>query len=203
MKINAALLLLTIVSLSAQPVMAQRKPNKEERAAMAMTPEQVSRSVEKKGAVDPLEPAIWISTRPFLPGNSGGDRFLRANIDKATGEVFYQLYLSGAFPQAMRFDRMTFLVSGQLKRAKVDRISYDVSCQRYGCSHYEDYVVQLERADLEALSISADGTPFWTARLFGQTVEGTDVNVLCNETAGFLIAVDRALTKLKAAEGAD
>jgi|JI8StandDraft_2_1071088.scaffolds.fasta_scaffold31306_5 hypothetical protein len=197
MKSRIALALITLLSCNAHSALAQHKPDKEERAAMTMTPEQVSRSVEKKGAVDPLEPSIWISTRPFLLGNSGSDKFLRANIDKATGEVVYQLYLSGVFPYSMRFDRMTYLVSGKLRQAKVDRVYFDVSCQRYGCSHYEDYVVQLERNDLDALSTCVTGSPYWKARLFGQSVEGTDVDVLCNETAGFLVAVDRAVAKLK------
>lgn len=168
---------------------------------MAMTPEHVASLVEIKGESDPLEPSIWISTQPFLKARFGGDRFLRANIDKVSGKVFYQLYVSAAFSQSMRFNRMTYLVDGKLKSATADRIYYDVSCQRYGCSHYEHYVVELPRSDLEALAGEASD-PSWQARFFGQAVDGVDLLVLDNETAGFLLAVDQVLTRVqKAGDG--
>lgn len=197
----AAILLLPAIG-SASHAGAQYKPDKEERVAMAMSPEEVSLRLELKGQSDALEPAIWISTQPFLRGRSGGDKFLRANIDKITGKVFYQLYLSSSFSQSLRFDRMTYLVGGKLKTAKVERIYFDVSCQRYGCTHFEDFVVDLSREDLQALAAEGGG-PYWRARLFGQSVEGADVDVLRNETSGLLLAVDQQLARLQPSERAE
>jgi len=189
-----ALVLMSSIAF-AHPCSAQHKPDKEEREAMAMSAEDVALRVEVKGQSDALEPVVWISTRPFLEGRSGSDKFLRASLDKITGKVFYQLYLSGVFPQSMRFSRITYLIAGNLQSGDVQRIYTDVSCQRYGCSYYEDYVVEFSRAALEALAAGDDGV-YWQARLFGETVEGADVDVLRNETAGFLIAVDRAMSAL-------
>lgn len=182
--------LLTAILLLGSPVWGQGTLSKQEQKAMQFTPEQVSQMVEVRGDRDQLEPTIWVSTQPFLKRNVGDDKFLRANIDKTTGQVFYQLYLSGSAPQSLRLNRMTYLVDGKLQSAKVDRIYFDVSCQRYGCTYFEDHVVTIPRDHLEALA-KADGDLFWRARLFGQTVQGIDIMFLRNETAGLLLAVDR------------
>jgi hypothetical protein len=190
----AVSLVLVVTGASAA---AQDKPNKEEREAMAMTPSEVVTRVEVKGQTDPLEPSIWVSTQPFLKARAGNDRFLRANISKATGQVFYQLYVSAAFSQSMRFNRMTYLVGGELRSADVERVFFDVSCQRYGCTHFEDYVIELPRADLDALAADPSDVA-WRARFFGQSVDGTDLMVLRNETAGFLTVVDHVIEQIQA-----
>lgn len=183
--------------VTAASTVAQNKPNKEERAAMAMTPSEVVTRIDVKGQSDPLEPSIWVSTQPFLKARAGSDRFLRANIDKATGKVFYQLYVSSAFSQSMRFNRMTYLVGDALRSADVQRVFFDVSCMRYGCTHFEDYVINLPRADLDALASDTSDVA-WRARFFGQSVEGTDMMVLRNETAGLLRVVDHVIRELQA-----
>lgn len=181
------------ISLTSLPSLAQERPNKEERAAMAMDAIQIAALAETQGLVDQLEPSVWVSTQPFLKSKAGNDTFLRAHIDKATGSVVYQIYMSGIFAQSMRFTRMTYLVEGNLRSAKASRVYYDVSCQRYGCSHFEDYVIEVPRADLEALAAAGGAAPSWPVRLFGQSVTGFDAHMLNNETAGFLLAVDQVL----------
>lgn len=189
---------LIALALHAAPSLAQEKVSKQELVAMRSTPEQVAQMVEVRGDRDQLEPTVWVSTQPFLKRKIGDDKFLRANIDKLTGDVFYQLYLSGSAPQSLRLDRMTYLVDGELQSAKVDRIYFDVSCQRYGCTHFEDYVVTIPRDHMEALS-KGEGDLSWRARLFGQTTEGIDIMFLRNETAGLLLAVDRLRVAFPAA----
>jgi hypothetical protein len=179
------------------PVTAQGKLSEQERYAMAMTAEQASRSVEIKGRFDPLEPTVWLSTEPFIKTKYDTDTFLRAAIDKASGEITYQLYVAGRFQQSMRFNRLTYLINGTLQTGKAQQVNFDVSCDRYGCTHYEDYVITLSRDDLEALANKAP-LPSWKARLYGQTVQGTDLTILRNETAGLLEATDRIVAKMKA-----
>lgn len=181
---------LAVVMAASSPVVAQGKMSKQERDALLLTAEQVSQVVEVKGSADELEPSVWVSTEPFLKRKFGDDKFLRANIDKSTGEVFYQLYLKGSFTQSPRLDRMTYMVGGKLQTAKVERIYFDVSCHRYGCTHFEDYVVLLPREHLDVLA-TMEGEPFWRARLFGQTVQGIDIMLFRNETGALLLAVDR------------
>ena len=187
------------VALVSLPVAAQeqpRKPTKQEREAMALTPADASLRTTVRGT-DELDPSVWVSTEPFLKGGAY-DKFFRARIDKENGETFYQLYLRSASNRdALRLSRMTYLIGGKLKTAAIDRIDTDVSCQRYGCTYYEDAVANLPREDLEALaSGEGDEQPFWRMRLFGDTVSGTDAVILRNETAGFLMAVDRERERL-------
>lgn len=206
-------LFILAVALASLPAAAQdqpRKLTKQEREAMALTPADASLRTTVRGT-DELDPSVWVSTEPFLKGGAY-DKFFRARIDKETGETFYQLYLRSASGRgAVRLSRMTYLVDGKLKIAPIDRIDTDVSCQRYGCTYYEDAVADLPREDLEALaSGEGDEDTFWRMRLFGDAVSGVDATLLRNETAGFLIAVDRERERLgfvkadaKSGDGAD
>lgn len=162
----------------------------EESARSALGFEAIAALSEVRGTDDPLEPAVWVSTQPFAFKKYVDDKFLRANIDKATGKVFYQIYIQISSSNGNRFDRMTYLVGGKLRTAKVDRLSFDVDCQGYGCTHYEQFVVDIPREDLDAIAADTSQV-FWKGRLFGQTVQGVDIQILRNETAGFLEAVDR------------
>lgn len=197
MKYVFAIVLFPSALLCATPLWAQGKPSEQERYAMAMTAEQASRSVEIKGRFDPLEPTVWISTEPFIKTKYDTDTFLRAAIDKASGEITYQLYIAGRFQQSMRFNRLTYLVDGTLQTGKAEQVYFDVNCDRYGCSHYEDYIINLSRAHLEALAEQGP-LPTWRARLYGQTVQGTDLVILRNETGGLLQATDRIVARIKA-----
>lgn len=189
MKTTQVCLAASLLSASA-PAVAQMLISPEERARAALGPETVAALSEVKGSNDPLEPSIWISTRPFASKKYADDKFFRANIDKTTGNVFYQVYIQISSRNGNRFDRMTYLVGGKLRTAKVERVSFDVDCQRYGCTHYEDFVAEIPREDLDALAADASQT-FWKGRLFGPSIQGVDLEILRNETAGFLEAVDR------------
>lgn len=184
--------------LLASPALAQELPkgmSKQEREAMALTSEQASGKTMVRGG-DDLDPSLWITTEPFLSGGAD-DKFLRAMVDKATGRTIYQLYLKSTSRRgALRLSRMTYLVDGALRTATVERIGTDVSC-RNGCAYFEDFIVELTRADIEALAKSnGTGDFYWRMRFFGDAVSGLDSMMMKNETAGFLIAVDRERSRL-------
>lgn len=190
--ITAALLASVTAPAFAEPPLP--KLSKLERDAMALTDEQASFRTSVKGT-DALDPALWVTTEPFLTGRAT-DKFLRALIDKETGETTYQLYLRSASGQgALRLSKMTYLIDGALRSAPIERIDVDVSCRQRSCTYFEDAIAELPRADLEALANPAGGV-FWRMRLFGDTTAGEDATLLRNETAGFLIAVDRERKRL-------
>jgi hypothetical protein len=170
---------------------------KADRAAMQLTPAQIAASAEVTG-IETLDPALWISTRNFLP-RDGADRWLRAYINKATGEVEYQLYLRiESRRDAFRPRLLTFQRADGLGEAKIDRIDHDVNCYRSSCWITEHAIAVLSRADLEAVAQGAragvDGT--WAAKVFGDSQEGVDILTFKTEIAGLLIAVDREMAKL-------
>ncbi|MGR4892239.1 hypothetical protein ACIPPQ_14520 [Sphingopyxis sp. LARHCG72] len=178
---------------AAEPVM---KLSKAEQAALAMPAADAALRVKVTG-LDELDPNVWVSTEPFLKG-SVDDKFFRAMIDKSTGEVVYQIYLRSTSSRGpLRLSKMTYLVDGTLRSASIERIGTDVSCQRHGCTHFEDAIASVPREDLEALAKGSDeADTFWKMRLFGDAVSGIDSASLRNETAGFLIAVDRERKRL-------
>src|SRR5690606_19074024 len=124
-------------------------------------------------------------TMPFTKSGSG-DKFLRAGIDKATGEAFYQFYLYLVTSrQAFRPSRMTYLVAGKVAEAKADRVAFDVNCYRGGCTYHEDAIFTLPREAIEEFaSCAAPGSPAsFRVKIFGDTTEGFDTQMLCTEAA--------------------
>lgn len=163
---------------------------------MELSSAQVAGLVEVKGLADPLDPGVWVSSEPILKQKSGGDKFFRAYFDKVDGSEFYQIYLRSVAQDSLGLQRMTYIVDGKLQSASISRLDIDVDCSRYGCSYYEDYVVEVPREHLDALAKGSDIA--WDARLFGTSTTGIDTQFLTNETAGFLLAVDRAKDSLVA-----
>lgn len=188
-----------LAALLATPAIAKEPTNKLsklEREAMALSPADASFRISITGT-DELDPAVWVSTKPFLTGTAY-DRYFRARIDKITGDTFYQLYFRSASPRnPIRLTKMTYLVNGQLKSANIDRIGVDVSCRSHQCTYFEDHVADLPREDLNVLATGSEANDlFWRMRLFGEATTGEDATLLRNETAGFLIAVDRERARL-------
>jgi hypothetical protein len=192
-----SLILPALLIASTMPALAQEaKLSKQERTAMAMTAEEASLRTSIRGT-DALDPGVWVSTEPFLKAGAD-DKFFRALIDKETGKTVYQLYLKSTSSRGpLRLSKMTYLIDGKLKSATIDRIGTDVSCRERGCIYFEDAIAELPRDDLEALAKSGGQADyFWPMRLFGEAVAGIDTALLRNETAGFLIAVDRERQRL-------
>lgn len=162
-----------------------------------MTPEQIADTVTVTGA-EPLDPAIWVSTRNFLlkPKN---DRWFRARIDKATGIVTYQIYfVMTARGDAYRPSFMTFEGAQGLARSEVEVVNRDVSCSGI-CYITEESVSTFRREDLEHAAKGA--TPgqdvTWPVKLFGQYQDGVEILTFKTEISGFLLAVDNPLSRLK------
>ena len=170
---------------------------KQERVAMALTPEQIAVNVEIEGTGE-LDPALWVSTRNFLL-KRGTDRWSRARIDKVTGDVTYQMYIVlQSNGQGFRPNLITFAGPNGLAQTKVDRIDFQPNCGRYGCTITEQAIATFSRAELDMAGLGAQpGTDtVWDAKLFGDSVEGVVFSTFKTEIAGFLLAVDSQLAKM-------
>ena len=181
---------LVIVMLAAAPAAADQptgKMTKEEWAASTMTAEQAAARVKFNGFGD-LDPVLWISTEPFLEYRNQGDKFWRAMVDKETGKVTYQVYLKSRSTNPLRLSKLTYAINGKLRSVPLERISFDVNCHRYGCTHYEDFIGEFPKEDLESLSVGADSNDIAVKmKVFGDTVSGIDTEFFRNEIAGLLI----------------
>lgn len=196
MCIDRVFYFVTIAAMIATPGLAA-KPSKAEQRALSTTIEQISHSVEVTGT-GALDPDMWLSTQPFFK-TRGGDIFARALIDKKTRAVTYQLYfVTASNDNALRPSRLTFEMPDGLAETTLRRISFDPSCSKYGCIIYEDSIGTFTRAQFDAVArLAVDGDPkLWRMKVFGDSVEGQETNILGSEIAGLVIAVDRALASL-------
>lgn len=185
--------------LSIALTLAAQGLSKQDRAAIMQTPQQIAATASVTGQAA-LDPYIWVDTRNFLR-KAGNDRWFRARIDKATGEVQYQFYVVlEQRRQDFGLSALTYANAGGLAKQEFTRVDMDVQCQRYGCGFTEDAVAVLPRADLEyaAQGAVAGQDITWAAKLFGDSQEGVQIDTLKTEIAGFLLAVDSQIERLKA-----
>lgn len=194
-----------LLSLSiSQSSNAKEKIGKDEKAAIAASPQQISEIVAVRS--DPLDTVISLSTEPFYKQKGifrtvSGDKFLRAMIDKKTGETIFQIYLwfnySGEW---ILFDRMNYIGPNGLVSIEGRKIDSDIGrCSAYSCSKIEHVVFIVPREHLEFISKGAQGGDDgrWQFKLFGRYENGQTITMLKTEIAGMLIAVDRERDKLQ------
>jgi hypothetical protein len=159
--------------------------------SLAASPANAKPGIEITGTA-PLDPAIWISSEPF-DKTRGIDSFLRAHIDKADGKVTYQIYIvTRTTRDAFRPRSITIMGANGIEQFPLDRVNFDVSCQRWGCVYMEDAIAELPRALLERIS-SDDFSRTLTFKAFGDATNGRDGEIMSAEIAEFLIAVDHEL----------
>lgn len=107
-------------------------------------------AITVKGANDPLEDTITVSTRGYQLPSFGrthtqtGDPFFRGFKVKESGEKAYQLYTNINYPDWGYWSQIRFLSNGELIKLPANRIASDVDCHEYGCSHLEDITVDLD-----------------------------------------------------------
>jgi hypothetical protein len=128
------------------------------------------------------------------------DVFLRAFVDKRTGEVEYQLYASVSTKGDWQFyDRINYQAPDQtVQEGKLIRVGSDVDCGavRYGgrCRVYEDAIFVVSESLLRALAgLYAPGRAVaWQFKLKGKYIDGDYLNGISPaEAAGLLAVVDR------------
>ncbi|UAB76993.1 hypothetical protein INR77_09045 [Erythrobacter sp. SCSIO 43205] len=167
------------------PVVAQDLSRSERRAAKLSVEEVADRlEVSGQGALDPV---LTISTQTIASRRIGNDHFFRARIDKATGEVAYQLYAIVEGREAMNPDRITYALGSEIVQQSADRIHFDVSCYRSNCTTIEHALAYIPASEAEAMGQCEND--LLRFKMFGRSVDGVDLAFPCVELAGLLHAV--------------
>ena len=164
------------------------------RALVALSPDEISRTMITTSGSDPLDPVQWISSQNFDQNSGQTDYFLRAARSRSTGEITYQIYISRVGRTWFHPGEVSFERKDGAGTAKLDRLSADVRCSRNSCDHFEDAVAEIDRPTLDWAARGAKaGTQYgWRFKIFDSTTEGESHSFLQTEIAGFLLAVDRA-----------
>ena len=145
-------------------------------------------SVEVTGLNDSFEDQIKVSTfnysRPFMGVVNPSDHFFRGYIDKKTKAATYQLYTIINSVDWVYWDEARVLVNGDLKKIGATRVGSDVKCSQYGCAHYEDVLVVLDRNMLNEWASSS--IPIKVRYISIRVSNHLDIDVNPNEVKLFL-----------------
>lgn len=191
--------------LAAPGAYAQKAPKlgKAELAAIAASPQDIADKVKIEN--DDYDTVIRLSTEPFYVTKSGilklvsGDKFIRAIVDKKTGDTTFQLYIWSSFTGEWdRFTHLTYKVGDELKTALAKEIDSAVgSCSAYGCVKRVDMVFEIPEADLRIASQNAQANTdrSWPFKLFTRKSGDAMNGMMETEIAGLLLAVDRVRPK--------
>lgn len=201
-------LALGVMLLAGSVAIAAPKLTKAEQAAVNATPEEVAAKVAISN--DPLDTVIKVSSEPFYVVRSGllrmvnADKFVRAMIDKKTGETVFQVYIYTTYSGEWMFiNRATIETPSGPEDANFVEIDRRViSCTgTFGCVHREDFAIDVPEKVLREVSRGAKGgtDDIWNMRLYAKTGQAETTGILKAEIAGLLIAVDREREKLKLA----
>jgi hypothetical protein len=187
---------------------AQSKTEQRTLALLARQPAELVAAIKVTG--DSLDPQITISTqgvtaitsKGLLASTTSENSFLRAFINRKTGAVSAQVYHSMTYGGRGfdTFARATYEAPDGIEEAAVSQVSSDVSCARYGCTHYADVVFPIKIEVLRAAAKAFNPTaPLFGIRyrIFGQSGTNIDDGLPGNEMAAFVAVIDREVAALK------
>ena len=192
--------------LAATPSFALPKlpTDKNWRALDIATPQDVARRIEVRD--DPLETVIVASSQPIykqrnilaaaLSGVMENDHYLRALINRRSGEVRYQFVFRTRY--IGRYDlieRANYMTADGPVQTKVDQLYYDlVGCTQRGCEHSMIYAFDLPRAALDSAASAQES--IWFVRLAASGQSG-DKGTHPKEIAGLLVRTDELLASFR------
>jgi hypothetical protein len=209
MSLNRTVLILALIASPclAQPITGEEviEPSPKQLAQLrALTPESVEGQVSIK--TDSLEPLITVTSDKVWKSNGKftdkvrSDNFLRAFIDKRTGEVRYQLYQEVTYTgEWRRFASVHYETSSGPASAQIAPISQEVIGCSFGlCAYREAIGFDVPRQVLEEVAgrYSTRDPAFWRFRFKGQNGLDWEDRIAPAEVAGLLRAVDRQVNSL-------
>jgi len=152
-----------------------------------------SAAIRVTGHNDPLEASVKVDTyeycRPRFLLRDSHDWFFRGFYHKKLKEATYQLYVIFNSRTWIFWDLARFNSPSGLSRREVKRVGSDVKCGRYGCDHYEDVIMELDRSTLERWGKEGAVVRFASSR-----VDATqDIHVDAQEATDFLKKMDGVL----------
>lgn len=196
MRIFAASLMLAVVAPPAQA--ANEKIDKQLEKVLAMTPADFQRTATLMD--DSLETVAVITTQPGFQNKKGlmkivwEDNFLRALIDKKTGQTTYQVYQIIPYSGRWRlYHTANYETSDGPKSVELIVIDRSVgSCSRYGCSFTEHIAFPVDEPLLRQIAaLYAPSKPVaWKFKFKAKAADDWNDGITASEVAGFLSAVD-------------
>lgn len=168
-----------------------------------LTPEHFDRTSVVQD--DDLEVSASIDTEAGFKFKGGftdvirSNTFLRALINKRTGETVYQVYARLNYSLEQRvFERVNFETPDGPMTVSLTVIARDAECQhaptlKYGCLHTEDVAFALPESFIRQLAARSAERPVkpWRFRFKSQKgIDWTD-DMPPSEAAGLLLAVER------------
>lgn len=198
---NAALLALTFAVATAAHAQSQDEQalptDKQVAILQSMTPQEVARGVTVRD--DDLETAATLTSEAAYQTNGRfndrvrSDNFLRAFIDKKTGEARFQVYQEITYGVAYRnFQTVSYSTTDGPSNSDLEVISHDMPCN-YGVCFYKDIVgftVDEQVLRAVAAGYKAGNSPYWRFRFHAQNGLDWNDRMMPAEVAGMLAAVD-------------
>lgn len=154
-----------------------------------------SKRVEVHGLEDNLAGSITVSTfhyqRPFMGIVNPSDYFFRLIYDKEVQLPAYHLYVITNKAGWMGWNEARFIRNENPESVRANVVSRDVQCSQYGCAHFEDTVIHLDKEIIETWASSLEDI---TVRLASKRSTGTiDIEINPEEAKAFLSEVARVL----------
>jgi len=192
-------MIVVATAISAQPASAKPddKPSKQVLRALSLTPEHFQATSTLKD--DSLETVATITTLAGFQYKRGllkivhDDNFLRAFIDKKSGETRFQLYQIISYGGSWRFySTANYETLEGPKSVDLTVVDRDVSCSRYGCSYTEHVAFDVEGSLLRTVAEKYRPNEEIVWRFKFKSKAGTEWpdGLLPAEAAGLLAAVD-------------
>lgn len=197
-----------LIATAITPAAAQTKDERRMLALFERPPSELVPMIQVTG--DSLDPNVTVTTRGVTAFVSKGliasttteNSWLRGFVDKKTGDVTAQVYQSISYGGRgfESFARATYEAPSGIEEAKVDQVGSDVSCYRYGCTHYADVVFTVSLDVLRAAAKAFDqnnpraGLKY---RIFGQSGTKIDDVIPGNELVAFVQVLDRESARFK------
>jgi hypothetical protein len=187
-------------ALTTSAAAAEKAPTPEA-AAIARSPEEIAGMVRITD--DPLDTMVRITTEPFYThrdrtfGGVPGDSYLRAFVDRKSGEVIYQLYFWIRLSDWQHLRTVSYETpEGPVSVAARTTDGQVTSCGRYGCRLIETVIVDLPEKVLRSVSASAaaGSGEVWRFKVSGRYGENTS-EMLKTEMAAILLAADRVAAR--------
>lgn len=156
----------------------QKQEAKRSKAIAALSPQ----AIADKATVhdDALEPFVQIDTESAFKWKGGftdtvrADNFLRALVDRKTGEVSIQVYQTLSYMiDWRRFGHVNLMLPAGLKSMELTVIARDVSCQ-YGCVYTEVVGFNLTTDELDDVAHAYDQNPTATLKFRLKSPSGLD-----------------------------
>lgn len=198
------------VSLAAVPAASapKEKVSKQILRLRAMTPADHAAKVSLED--DPMDFLATFSTKDSFQWKEGlfkqvwSDIFLRAFVEKSTGETKYQVYfhffqLAQQWPN---FSSVNYASPQGLQRAELQQIGSDVDCSTMTlyrmCAYSEHLVFSVPEELLRhyAGTYTPNGADGWALRFKAQAGDDGNIEILPGEIAGLLMRVDEYRAKL-------